>query len=190
MLKKDLATALGISAAMISKLAKRGMPTDTLERAERWRRRHLEPGRVKGVRYGTVSAIPRPVATRQRLGAQADRVPFATVELWSSVVRQTQSSGLDIAEMLIELRALLQRLQPGENPRMALGVWLALTDYAMSEDAELRLATDHETLLDANGFAARLTPHITNGGSFWLSGVACDREGYSVGGWPAGFEDD
>lgn len=51
MLKKDLATALGISAAMISKLARRGMPTDTLERAERWRRRHLEPGRVKGVRY-------------------------------------------------------------------------------------------------------------------------------------------
>lgn len=51
MLKKDLATALGISAAMVSKLAKRGMPTDTLERAERWRRRHLEPGRVKGVRY-------------------------------------------------------------------------------------------------------------------------------------------
>lgn len=51
MLKKELAEALGISAAMVSKLAKRGMPTDSVERAQRWRRRHLEPGRVKGVRY-------------------------------------------------------------------------------------------------------------------------------------------
>lgn len=197
MLKKDLATALGISAAMVSKLAKRGMPTDTLERAERWRRRHLEPGRVKGVRYGTVSAIPFSAVTRQRPGAQirglgaqdADRVPLATVELWSSAVRHTQSSGSDITEMLIELRALLQRLQPGENPRMALGVWLALSDYAMSQEAELRQATDHETLLDANGFAARVTPHIANGGSFWLLDVACDHDGYSLHGWPDGWGD-
>ena len=50
MLKKELAAALGISPAMVTKLAKRGMPTDSLERAQRWRRRHLEPGRVKGVR--------------------------------------------------------------------------------------------------------------------------------------------
>ena len=53
MMKKELAAALGISAAMVTKLARRGMPTDTPERAERWRRRHLEPGRVKGVRADT-----------------------------------------------------------------------------------------------------------------------------------------
>jgi hypothetical protein len=60
MLKKDLAVALGISGAMVSKLAKRGMPTDTLERATRWRKRHLEPGRVKGVRMGTNPPPPPP----------------------------------------------------------------------------------------------------------------------------------
>lgn len=53
MMKKELAAALGISAAMVTKLARRGMPTDTPERAERWRRRHLEPGRIKGVRADT-----------------------------------------------------------------------------------------------------------------------------------------
>ena len=53
MLMKELAAALGISAAMVSKLAKRGMPTDSFERALRWRRRNLEPGRVKGQRAGT-----------------------------------------------------------------------------------------------------------------------------------------
>lgn len=47
MLQKDLATALDISPAMVSKLFKRGMPTDSVERAQRWRKRHLEPGRLK-----------------------------------------------------------------------------------------------------------------------------------------------
>lgn len=48
--RKDLALALGISASMVSRLAKRGMPTDNVERAQRWRKRHLEPGRRKDVR--------------------------------------------------------------------------------------------------------------------------------------------
>lgn len=48
MTKKELAALLGISGAMVTRLAKRGMPTDSLERAQRWRKRHLEPSRVKG----------------------------------------------------------------------------------------------------------------------------------------------
>ena len=60
MMKKELAAALGISAAMVTKLARRGMPTDTPERAERWRRRHLEPGRIKGVRADTRPGGPPP----------------------------------------------------------------------------------------------------------------------------------
>lgn len=56
MQQKELAQLLDISPAMVSRLAKRGMPTDTLERAERWRKRHLEPGRVKGSRFGTGAA--------------------------------------------------------------------------------------------------------------------------------------
>ena len=51
MTKTELAKQLGISASMVSRLARRGMPTDSLERAQRWRRRHLEPGRMKGVRF-------------------------------------------------------------------------------------------------------------------------------------------
>ena len=58
MQQKELASLLDISPAMVSRLAKQGMPTDTLERATRWRKRHLEPGRVKGSKMGTVKAIP------------------------------------------------------------------------------------------------------------------------------------
>lgn len=54
--QKELAEALSISPAMVSKLAKRGMPTDSLERAQRWRGRHLEPGRVKANRIGAATA--------------------------------------------------------------------------------------------------------------------------------------
>lgn len=48
--RKELAAALGISGAMVTKLAKRGMPVDDVDKAIRWRRRHLEPTRTKGIR--------------------------------------------------------------------------------------------------------------------------------------------
>ncbi len=54
MLQKELAVLIGISAGMLSRLAKRGMPIDSYERAVRWRKRHLEPGRIKGVRMDSV----------------------------------------------------------------------------------------------------------------------------------------
>jgi transcriptional regulator with XRE-family HTH domain len=60
MMQKELAEALGVSPAMVSKLAKRGMPTDSLERAQRWRKRHLEPGRIKRNR-----AAPAPLVGLQ-----------------------------------------------------------------------------------------------------------------------------
>jgi len=56
--QKDLAEALGISQAAVSKLVKRGMPSDTVERASRWRRRHLQTGRMKGVRRDTQTSSP------------------------------------------------------------------------------------------------------------------------------------
>lgn len=47
MLKKDLAIGLGVSAAMVTKLSKRGMPTDSVEHAQQWREKNLEPSRLK-----------------------------------------------------------------------------------------------------------------------------------------------
>lgn len=145
MQQKELASLLDISPAMASRLVKKGMPTDTLERAEKWRRRHLEPGRVKGARFGTVKATtPQPArlaGTAQKVpqrgnlmpdqlkaAALAGPVSLAIVELWSHVTRQAQASGAaTVGEMLTELRSLLRRLQPEDEPRMAPGC-LAGTD--------------------------------------------------------------
>ena len=225
MQQKELASLLDISPAMVSRLAKRGMPTDTLERATRWRKRHLEPGRVKGSRMGTVEAAFHPTAlvaslamgtvmtqpqalhehdeetvepslpgdlSQDRINAVALAGPasLAIVELWSQATRHAQASGSETAgEMVVELRALLRRLPFGGNPCMALGVWLALTDYGMHPEAELRLATDLDTLLNPNQFAARVSPAYPNRGVHWLEDTACDWEGYGVNGWPVGWED-
>lgn len=58
MKQKDLAEALGISAAMVSRLKHQGMPTHSVEAARRWRERHLDPARVVGQRVD----YPRPAA--------------------------------------------------------------------------------------------------------------------------------
>lgn len=44
----DLARALGISAAMVSRLKQQGMPTHSIAAA--WRAKYLDPSLVKGVR--------------------------------------------------------------------------------------------------------------------------------------------
>jgi len=46
MKQKDLAEALGLTPGQVSRLVKRGMPNDDIERALRWRRRHLELART------------------------------------------------------------------------------------------------------------------------------------------------
>jgi len=225
MQQNELASLLDISTAMVSRLVKRGMPTDTLERAERWRKRHLEPGRVKGSRAGTVKkkphqhthpASPAPCASvqpaptpapqhveaqgvnqagnmsqdRNKAAALAGPTSLAVVELWSHATRHAQTSGAaHVGEMVEELRALLRRLPPDVNPRMALGVWLALTDYATPTDAELRQATDLDTLLDPREFTARLSLGGTEFCVVWLDLVACDSEGCALNGWPAGWDD-
>jgi hypothetical protein len=60
---REMAEALGLSETMVSKLRRRGMPMDTVERARRWRRRHLEAPRTKGMRADTLGAVaPAPPA--------------------------------------------------------------------------------------------------------------------------------
>jgi hypothetical protein len=47
---KELCYALGISETMAYRLKERGMPTHSIEAAERWRAGHLEPTRTKQYR--------------------------------------------------------------------------------------------------------------------------------------------
>jgi hypothetical protein len=68
---KDLAYALGISDSMASRLAKKGMPTYSIEAAEKWRAKNLDPSMTKqnradgnqGGRKGQSGQRTRPAGT-------------------------------------------------------------------------------------------------------------------------------
>jgi transcriptional regulator with XRE-family HTH domain len=61
--QNDLAAAIGISASMLSRLKKRGMPVDSLPAARAWRKRHLNTSLTKPYRYTPFRDAPR--ATKQ-----------------------------------------------------------------------------------------------------------------------------
>lgn len=203
MTRKELAELLGISGAMVSKLAKRGMPTDSLERAQRWRKRHLEPGRVKGMRLDTRQpdqpAKPSPApGARSTISANrpdADPVPVAsaaTVERLARITGAALAGGSDqdqAAGMLAHLREQLRALPDAARPCMPLRVWLALVDYALAEDAPMRRSHDVDAILSPEEFAQRVKQDGGAPWAWWLDD-ARDWRGYSVTGFPDCLEED
>lgn len=186
MLKKELASALGISGAMVSKLAKRGMPTDTLERAQRWRKRHLEPSRVKGQRMGTAApANAVVVAPMQRRPLTASDVESAALEVMDFL---TMCPGeAERAESVKLLRAMLRQLPSGEKPRFPLGVWLCLTEYCLNDEASVRQHPEGGLCVDSLAFSKLVSPAAPV--LDWLN-IACDWGGFSVTGWSAESEEE
>ena len=209
MQQKELASLLDISPAMVSRLAKRGMPTDTLERAERWRKRHLEPGRVKGSRMGTINAAARnpgsPPSTAHHLSDDAVAAAATSLDAETTVVEITladmEATGqlADLALALpnpyaaavriFQLRNQLRIVNANLDPRFSARVWLALTDYVLHEESEFRNTPNMDELLTPGEFGKRLCPEHP-----WTAGVAlweaCDFDDNALDGWPDGVEDD
>lgn len=183
MLKKDLAEQLGISAAMVSKLVKRGMPTDSVERARRWRRRHLEPGRVKGVRFDPQAPAVQTAPVIERIAQNWDNqlasplALTADVELGARFAR-IAINGDDqqvVDATVAELRELARKLPLSAKPKMPLCVWVALTDWLLSETAPARRHPDQGMAVDPDGFAALVSVHAT--GRDWLAAAFRALEG-------------
>lgn len=193
MQQKELATLLDISPAMVSRLVKRGMPTDTLERAERWRRRHLEPGRVKGTRYEPGKQV-EPARKPERPACPSRPVayvPDADVEAVADLVNGALTRGNPdaTAARLAQLRELLPHTAPDARPRLTLRVWLALLVYVTHEDSAVRNAPDMGALLTPGECGARFCPAYP-----WAAHTvifdACDFDGNSIFGWPDGEGDE
>ncbi|MDD3936853.1 hypothetical protein [Rhodoferax sp.] len=188
MTKKELARLLGVSPSIVSRHAKNGMPTDSLERAQKWRKKHLESARVKGARFdpnaqqtgGAETAAPL-VKTR------AFRGGVALVETLARATSATLANApaSNAADMVAELRVLLRGLPQDAKPRMALRVWLVLVDYFLHPESDQKQSSDLTSVLTPDEFCARMAPHcITRIGVVWLD-AACDWDGYSTTGWPA-----
>lgn len=190
MQQKELAALLDISPAMVSRLAKRGMPTDTLERAERWRRRHLEPGRVKGKRHDPSQTTAPPPATTASPPEPVAYVPDVDVEAVADLVNGALARGNQdaAAARIVQLRGLLAQTGPDARPRLTVRVWLALLIYTLHEDAAIRNAPDMGALLTPGECGALFTAWP------WTAQMvifnACDFDGHSIHGWPDGEGDD
>lgn len=187
MQQKELAKQLGISPAMVSRLAKRGMPTDELERAIRWRKRHLEPARVKGSRFDPTQPTeaptrPTPVATAAP-AVTLENVESAGIELDASL---TENDAAWAKLMVQQFRQLLRQLSDDAEPRLSLRVWLALVDWIIPPDLPVCRATNTTELLTPREFGLRwhyqlppwplLSHHTFN--------HACDWSDISINGWP------
>lgn len=177
--RKELAALLGVTPGMVTRYAQRGMPTDSVERAQRWRKRHLEPSRRKENRFDPTApavrppppAPPQPDASMQELhhwqrtAAQAVQA-LADVLVWLTPQDDTH------APTVTNLRACLHTAPAGFQPRMALAALLALVDYVLGDNNPARYTTDQLDLLDPDEFAMLAGGHST--GTEWLRLAASD----------------
>lgn len=171
MVKKELATLLGISGAMVSKLAKRGMPTDSLERAQRWRARHLEPGRVKGVRF---DSHYKPSAPAQPTRPAIDHLAEAAGLL--NVAAVALSAGACIDALIGALRAALAAVPAHERDRLLLPA--NVMDLLVADVAALLPSSNNAPLGDGDD----ALPRSSNGARLDESdGEMTDQEAIEMG---------
>lgn len=157
MQQKELAKELGISPAMVSKLKRQGMPVDTVERASKWRRRNLEPGRIKGVRFDP-NQPPQPVAKQdQQPPDPAVANQIVEVESAGTTLNQALASGeTEFADAMVSrLRDLLRATPDDAQPRLSLRVWLRMVSWFIDPLAAVCQAPDQATLLRPNEFGTR-----------------------------------
>ena len=135
MLKKDLAVMLGISAAMVSKLAARGMPTHSIDAAKRWRDDNLSLSYTKRFRAPPVRRRPDPVAAADAINLRL-RDAFGT-RAW-----------LHRDELVDDLRCAMRSIPVERRHELALTLccWDALIGRLptlVEIDAEECVADDH-----------------------------------------------
>ena len=189
MQQNELAKLLDISPAMVSRLAKKGMPTDDLERAQRWRKRHLEPGRVKGSRADTIKPRQPPTPAPAKPPPAALGATVADMEAVGDLIdgalnRDNQATA---AFRIMQLRLMLRQstgVIEDETIRLTVRAWLALLAYCLHEDAEIRHTPNQGEYLTAGECGERIAPK----GGAWAAHTVlwecCDFDDNAVNGWP------
>lgn len=121
---KDLAYALGISDSMASRLAKKGMPTHSIEAAQKWRAKNLDPSMTKANRVDGNQG-------GRKGWQQKRRIPVALAD-------GTQAASADAAAPLV---AYMQEWLPSRlfDPKSIAKV-LSIVGVSVGGDKVLRLA--------------------------------------------------
>lgn len=119
MVKKiDIARALGVSAAAVTKHAKSGMPTNTIEEATRWHARNVDATRSLSQKLGRAERVDSLAATAARALA--------------AVARLGELAQVDFARHESSLRQALRQVPREARDRVTLerDVWDRLVDPA------------------------------------------------------------
>jgi hypothetical protein len=150
------------------------MPTDDLERAKRWRRRHLEPGRIKGQKFDPAQP---PETAREVLTGEVERRALLIATALPEVV-----SAPDLERVLGPLRVAIATLPRDAQPKMPGAVWSALLSYVLCDELRFSMDLHREALhtsADVMGIASVFQPDEHQ----WIedaNDLAADRWGHAL----------
>jgi hypothetical protein len=114
--QNHLAELLGLSKSATSRQVARGMPTDTLESAQAWRKRHLDPARTKGQRYDQNRITAKAIQPGAGTG------PLHRANLLMEFAENSLAAGVDINDLLPSLRAAMAGVPPAMRNQVVLSV--------------------------------------------------------------------
>lgn len=181
MQQNELAKLLDISPAMVSRLVKKGMPVDDLERAQRWRKRHLEPGRVKGTRAGTTKP-KQPTPPAPAIPPRpALRATVAEMEAVGNLIDGALNRGNQDAAAfrIMQLRLMFRQstdLIQDESIRLTVRAWVALLNHVLHQAAEIRHAPNMAAYLTPGQFGERISPEGGAWAAHTVMWECCDFE--------------
>ena len=112
--QNHLADLLGISKSVVSAQVARGMPTSTLEDAQAWRKRNLDPARSKGQRFDRFRTAPP--AKRPKTD------PVGRVNALMQRADQTLAEGLPLGGLIQELKTAMAAVQQSQRDNVHLSV--------------------------------------------------------------------
>jgi len=119
--RTHLAELLGIAKSAVTAQATRGMPTDSLEAAQAWRKRNIDPARMKGNRFDA-HYQRRPVQTPARPSATPEPAWFELAALALDLAELVLESGQSIDPLVPTLRLALHCVPEHERAALPLPV--------------------------------------------------------------------
>lgn len=139
----ELARALGVDRALVSRLKRRGMPTDSVAAAQAWRAANVR-ARVGGKPARTAASDEYTVMRTRRESAQAAMADIELAKVAATVLDREST-----------LRALHDKFRELRSDSAGIGERVAPRLAALADEREIRILIDREVATVFEAFARR-----------------------------------
>ena len=168
--RTHLAELLGIAKSAVTAQAARGMPTYSLEAAQEWRRRNIDPARVKGNRMDAHYQPRQPVRP-----VHPAPQPAAPEPDWFALAALVLDGGQSIDALIPSLRAALHCVP--EHERAALPLPVSVMDVLVKHVSDALPSPETNPLNDDGtpfylGDSTMSDADAQEMGRFWYSVAA------------------